>query len=94
MFQNLKCTPKCRFQKLKPPRDISLVGGHSFFGVCLSKIHIFPLLVLCNDPCEAKHEMQSVFKFSDVLFALKSDGPPVDEAFGQVDIFCQIFGSG
>ena len=26
--------------------------------------------------CEAKHEMQSVLKFSDVLFALKSDRPP------------------
>ena len=29
-----------------------------------------------KDLCEAKHEMQSVFKFSDVLFALKSDVPP------------------
>ena len=33
---------------------------------------------------DAKHEMQSVFKFSDVLIALKSDGPPV-EAFGGQD---------
>ena len=29
-----------------------------------------------KDPCEAKYEMQSVFKFSDVLFALNSDGYP------------------
>ena len=29
-----------------------------------------------KDLCDAKHKMQSVFKFSDVLFALKSDGPP------------------
>ena len=32
-----------------------------------------------KDLCEAKHEMQSVFKFSDVLFALGSDGPPTVE---------------
>ena len=50
-------------------------------------------LVFCKDLCEAKHQRQSVFKFSDVPFALKSDGPPVDEALCQVDIFCQIFGS-
>ena len=29
-----------------------------------------------KDLCEAKHEMQRVFTFSDVLFALKLDGPP------------------
>ena len=34
------------------------------------------LIFYRKDLCEAKHEMQSVFKFSDVLFALKSDGPP------------------
>ena len=33
-----------------------------------------------------------VFKFSDILFALKSDGPPVDEALGQVDIFVRFLG--
>ena len=53
------------------------------------------LLVFCRkDLCKANHEMQSVFKFSDVLFALKWDRPPIDEALGQVDIYCQIFGSG
>ena len=36
-----------------------------------------------KDLCEAKHEMQSVSKFSDVLFALKSDGPPVEASSGQ-----------
>ena len=45
-----------------------------------------------RDLCEARSK--SVFKFSDVLFPLKSDIPPIDEALGQVDIFCQIFGSG
>ena len=41
-------------------------------------------LVFCRkDLCEAKHEMQSVFKFSDVLFALKSDGPQVEASSGQ-----------
>ena len=29
-----------------------------------------------KDHSEAKHEMQNVFKFSEILFALKSDGPP------------------
>ena len=38
--------------------------------------------------CETKHKMQSVLKFLDVLFALKSDGPPVEAShvsltFGQ-----------
>ena len=32
---------------------------------------------------EAKHETQSVFKFSDVLFALKSDGLPVEASGGK-----------
>ena len=43
------------------------------------------LLVFCRkDLCEAKHEMQSVFKFSDILFALKSDvAPLVEESGGQ-----------
>ena len=48
-------------------------------------------LVFHKDLCEAKHEMQSVFKFSDVLFALTSDGPPIDKASVQVDIFPQIY---
>ena len=37
--------------------------------------------------CDARPKMQSLFKFLDVLFALKSDGPLIDEALGQVDIF-------
>ena len=45
-----------------------------------------------EDFCEAKHEMHSVFKFSDFLFALKSDGPPIDEALGQNDIFVRSVG--
>ena len=36
-----------------------------------------------KDLCEAKHERQSVFIFSDILFALKSDGPPVEVSCGQ-----------
>ena len=36
-----------------------------------------------NDLCEAKDEMQSVFKFSDVLFALKSDVSPIETFSGQ-----------
>ena len=32
---------------------------------------------------EAKHETQSVFKFSDVLFALRSDGPPAEASSDQ-----------
>ena len=49
-------------------------------------------LVFCKDLCEAKHEMQSVFKFSDVLFALRSDGPPIVEVSGQIDIFVRSLG--
>ena len=61
--------------------------------VCL-QIYIISLLAFCKDLCEAKHEMQSVFKFSDVFFALKSDGlhPPIDEALSQVDIFVKFLG--
>ena len=36
-----------------------------------------------KDICEAKHEMQSVFKFTDVHFALKSDGPPIEASSSQ-----------
>ena len=50
------------------------------------------LLVFCKDLCEAKHEMQSEFKFSDVLFACQSDGPPVVEVSGQVNIFVRSLG--
>ena len=51
------------------------------------------LLVFRKDLCEAKRETQSVLKFSDVPFALKSDGPPpVDEALGQVDFFVRSLG--
>ena len=45
-----------------------------------------------KDLCEAKHEMQSVLKFSDVLFALKSDAPPVVEVSGQIDISVRCVG--
>ena len=49
------------------------------------------LLVFCRkDLCEAKHEMESVFKFSDVLFAPKSDGPPVVEVSGQADLWSDV----
>ena len=40
-------------------------------------------LVFHKDLCEAKHEKQSVFKFPDALFALKSDGPLVEASSGQ-----------
>ena len=36
--------------------------------------------------------MQSVLKFSDVHFAIKSDRPPIDEALGQVDLFVTSLG--
>ena len=36
--------------------------------------------------------MQSVFKFSDVLFALSQMDLPMDEALGQVDIFVRSSG--
>ena len=37
-------------------------------------IYLPSLLVFHKDLSEAKYETQSVIKFSDVLFALKSDG--------------------
>ena len=37
-----------------------------------------------KDLCEAKHETQSVFKFSDVLFALSQMYPPVETSHDQV----------
>ena len=40
---------------------------------------VVPFMVLLlglKDLYEAKHETQRVFKFSDVLFVVKSDGPP------------------
>ena len=47
----------------------TVVSSHSY------DINI--LLVFCRkDLCEVRPEMQSVFRFSDVIFALKSDGPP------------------
>ena len=36
--------------------------------------------------------MQSVCKFSDVLFAISQMDPPVDEALGQVDILVRSAG--
>ena len=36
-----------------------------------------------KDLCDARPKMQSVFKFSDILFALKSDGPLVEASSGQ-----------
>ena len=41
------------------------------FRICQK---LYGFLVFRKDLFEAKHETQSVFKFSDVLFALKSDG--------------------
>ena len=38
-------------------------------------VAVYFLLFRRKDLCEAKHETQSVLKFLDVLFALKSDGP-------------------
>ena len=62
---------------------------HHFYLQCPpSHKHFDPwdvecLLVFCrNDLCEAKHEMQSVLTFWDVLFALKSDRPCHRWGFG------------
>ena len=46
-----------------------------------------------KDLCEARTQTPSVFKYSDVLFALKSDGPPGIGISGQLDIW-SAFGSG
>ena len=42
--------------------------------------------------CEAKHEMESVFKFSDVLFALGHMDHPIVEVSDEVDIFVRSSG--
>ena len=44
---------------------------------------VFLLVFHRKDLCEAKHEMQSVFKFSDVLFAHRSDEPPFKASSGR-----------
>ena len=52
---------------------IALNSGYMYTGkASLALLFIFHR----KDLGETKHEMQSVFKFSDVLFALKSDGSP------------------
>ena len=72
--------------------------NHSFVSKILETISVSYIMstirevLLVLKTCEAKHEMQSVSKFSDVLFALKPVGPPVDEALGQVDIFVRSLG--
>ena len=44
---------------------------------CFIVIHQTYSLVFCRkDLCEVRPKTPSVFKFSDVLFALKSDGSP------------------
>ena len=46
---------------------------------------LLPSLVFHRkDLCQAKHEMQSVFKFSDVLLALSQMYHPVEASGGQV----------
>ena len=56
--------------------------------------HTLLLVFHRKDPCEARPKVQSVFKFSDVLYALSQTYPPVVKVSGQVDIFvrssCQI----
>ena len=55
-------------------------------------------LVFCRkDPCEVTPKMQSVFKFSNVLFALSQMYPPVETShrevwyyFGQADVWSYV----
>ena len=55
----------------------SIVGHKRFLSSSILK-KVKELLVFHRkDFCKAKHETQTVFKFSDVLFALKSDGTPM-----------------
>ena len=47
------------------------------FTSCGSTLFFIYLLVFCRkDLHEAKHEMQSIFRFSDVLLALSQIDPP------------------
>ena len=71
---------------------------HSSLSLCVT-LQLFSLIWLLvfhrKDLCEAKPQTPSVFKFSDVLFALKSDRPPIEasqvcltlgQPLGQVDL--------
>ena len=54
--------------------------------------HMWPIISHCwsfVEKTSVKQDLKhkSVFKFSEVLFALKSDGPPTVQVLGQVDIF-------
>ena len=53
----------------------------------------FSLVFRRKGLCEARPKMQSVFKFSDVLFAL-SQMETIGETLGQVDIFDRSLGQG
>ena len=55
----------------------------------VGKVHVFFSLIYCyllvfhrKDLCEAKHEMQSVFKFSDV--------PPLEASSGQDQYYISL----
>ena len=52
---------------------------------------LYLLVFRRKDLCEARSKMQSVFKFSDVLFALSQMDPPIVEASGQVDILTDFW---
>ena len=56
--------------------DLALVRNASFCFFITSWINFVPLVFRRKDLCEAKHETQSVFKFSDVVFALSQMDPP------------------
>ena len=63
------------------------LGALFFFITNFQHLHLDWSFI--EKTCKAKHEMQSVFKFSDVLFSLKSDVPPVEPS-GQLYIWSPL----
>ena len=58
----------------------------------LTEVFCISLVFHRKDLCKLTPKMQSVFKFSDVLFALSQMDHPVYEGLGQVDIFVRSLG--
>ena len=61
----------------------------------LMKVCVFFMFILVfykkKNLCGARPKMQNVFKFSDVLFALKSDGPPIVEVSGWLTFLSDLW---
>ena len=87
-------TVKCgAFKDIRSMKVLTNKRCRTIHNLCYGTIGICGRLLVFRrkDLCEARPKPQIVFRFPDVLFALKSDGPRVDEALGQGDIFSDLW---